>query len=71
MKNDIEDTLKQSGLTEEQSQIADLSFSFNNYNMLELLSYRAERLYSAKFNSVTQLEKKITREKDRDFESIV
>ena len=60
----IEASLMESGLSEEQSKVADLTFSFDNGRMIKLLQYRTEAIHNAKFNSVTKLENKLTRLKN-------
>ena len=51
--------------------MADLSFAFDNYVMLRLLSHRAESLMEAKFKSVAKIEDKMTREKNLLYEKLV
>ena len=48
-----------------------MSFTFDNHTMLHLLERRAEALKEAKFKSVAKIENKLTREKNRAFESLI
>ena len=66
----IEDSLMESGLSEEQSKVADLTFAFDNGSMINLLKYRAKAIHKAKFDIVSKLENKLTRLKNQDFEKL-
>ena len=66
----IEESLMESGLSEEQSKVADLTFSFDNGNMINLLQYRAKAIHNAKFDIVSKIENKMTRLKNQDFEKL-
>ena len=58
-------------LSVEDSSIADLTFGFNNSNILELLTLRATALKASKFDVARNLDKRITEEKNKNFDKIV
>ena len=48
----FENTLQWNGVSETHVKVADISFAFDNYTMLRLLTHRTEALMAAKFKSV-------------------
>lgn len=60
-----------SGLSREESRIADLVFAFNNREMLLLLKKRGSYLSNAKMDKAEEIEKKMTALKDEKYDSLV
>ena len=71
LEDAIEAQLRANGLTVEQSEIADLTFGFNNSNILNLLTMRAAALKANKFDVAKEFDRKITEEKNKNFDKIV
>ena len=71
LEKSIESQLQAHGLTAEESEIADLTFGFNNKKILKLLTQRAAALKASKFKIARDFEKKITEEKNKNFDRIV
>ena len=57
-------------IAEEDAQIADLTFSFDNSRMLSLLHLRAAALKSTKFDIAAEAGNKLTDEKNRNYDKI-
>ena len=72
LESEIQTKLQQQGgLTEEESEIADLTFAFDNSKMLELLNLRAAALKASKFEAAEQISRRLTEEKNRSFDRLV
>ena len=56
----IQEQLKKEGLTEEECEISDMTFSFGNAKMLELLHLRAKALKESEFERAARFEKLMT-----------
>ena len=67
----IQQQLKQEGLTEEECEISDMTFSFGNAKMLELLLLRAKALKESEFEHAARCENLMTEEKNKNFDKIV
>jgi len=60
MIEQIQENLKQEGVSPLDSRVADMTFAFNNREMLKLLKQRYEYLCHAKFDKAEAIESKLT-----------
>ena len=58
-------------MTEEEAEIADLTFAFDNSKMLELLKMRAAALRASKFQVAEEIDRRLTEEKNKSFDRLV